>query len=324
MIDPMKALWLEDRQLRLRTDVSAPSPAPNEALVEVLLAGICATDLELTRGYLPFTGVPGHELVGEIAQAPAAPDRVGQRVVAEINLVCGECPACHADRPTHCERRKVLGIRGHDGAFAEYLTLPLANLHPVPDDLPDEAAVFCEPLAAALHILVQRPIGVHERVLLVGAGRLGQLIARALATTGCDLTVVARHLHQRELLETAGIRWCSEEAVASGGFDLAVEASGHPDGFALARRAVRAGGTLVLKSTYGASVELDLSSLVVDEITLIGSRCGDFVPALERLSSGAVMPQALIEARYPLDRGLEAFAHAARPGTMKVLIDPRA
>ena len=320
----MKALWLQERELRLRTDLPVPSPASDEALIRVRLAGICATDLELTRGYLPFTGVPGHELVGEIAQAPTAPVREGERVVAEINLGCGECPACRAGRRNHCERRRVLGIRDHDGAFAEYLTLPLANLHPVPDALSDEAAVFCEPLAAALHILAQRPIAPEERVLVVGAGRLGQLIARALATTGCALTVVARHPRQRESLELAGIHWCTEDAVTTQGYDLAVECSGHPGGFALARRAVRPGGTLVLKSTYATALQLDLSSLVVDEITLLGSRCGDFAPALRLLSSGAVDPRPLIDARYPLQEGIAAFTHAARPGAMKVLIDPRA
>jgi threonine dehydrogenase-like Zn-dependent dehydrogenase len=285
------------------------------------LAGVCATDLELTRGYYPFTGVPGHEFMGEIAEAPDAPHRVGERVVGEINVGCGACRACRAGRRNHCGRRKVLGIRGRNGAFAHYLTLPLANLHPVPDGIADDAAVFCEPLAAALRVREQRPIVPGERVLLVGAGRLGQLVARTLTTADCRLTVVARHARQRELLDADGIAWIGEDDVAPGAYDLAVEASGSPGGFGLARRAVRPEGTLVLKSTYADAVRLDLSRLVVDEITLLGSRCGDFPPALDLLRRGLADPRPLIDARYPLARAVEAFAHAGRPGTLKVLVD---
>ena len=266
----MQALSLEDRQIRLRSDLPRPVPGPGEALVRVRLAGICATDLELTRGYHPFRGVPGHELVGEIAVAPDAPGRIGERVVGDINLGCGTCAACRAGRRRHCERREVLGIRGRDGAFAEYLTAPLRNLHPVIDAVPDELAVFCEPLAAALRIQAQRPVVTGERVLLVGAGRLGQLIARALALTGCRLEVVARHARQRALLEAVGVDWVDETDVGKRAYDLVVEASGSPAGFGLARLAVRPGGTLVLKSTYAGDARLDLSSLVVDEVTLLG------------------------------------------------------
>lgn len=319
----MKALWLEERQLSLRDDLPKPVPGPREALVRVRLAGICATDLELTRGYLPFTGVPGHELVGEISAAPDAPERVGERVVGEINIGCGDCPACLAGRRNHCERREVLGIRGRNGAFAEYLTLPIANLYPVPDRVGDAAAVFCEPLAAALRIIEQRPVEADERVLVVGAGRLGQLIALALAPLVSDLVVVARHSRQRELLDGAGIAWIGEDAVTPRSFDLAVEASGHPGGLDLARRALRAGGTLVLKSTYAGCVELNLSQLVVDEIQLLGSRCGAFAPALELLASGVVDPKPLIDATYPLELGLDAFTRAARAGALKVLIDTK-
>jgi threonine dehydrogenase-like Zn-dependent dehydrogenase len=316
----MKALWLEERQLRLRTDLPLPSPATGEALVRVRLAGVCATDLELTRGYYPFTGVPGHEFVGEIARAPDAPGRLGERVVGEINVGCGECAACRAGMRNHCERRTVLGIRGRHGAFAEFLTLPLANLQRVPDGVPDDCAVFCEPLAAALRIQAQRPIRPGERVLLVGGGRLGQLIARTLATADSRLDVVARHARQRELLEAAGIRWIEEHAVGERTYDLVVEASGHPGGFALARQAVRPGGTIALKSTYAETARIDLSRLVVDEITLLGSRCGDFAPALDLLARGLIDPRPLIDARYPLARALDAFAHAARPGALKVLV----
>jgi threonine dehydrogenase-like Zn-dependent dehydrogenase len=320
-VQALHALWLENRQLRLRDDLPVPKPATGEALVHVRLAGICATDLELTRGYYPFAGVPGHEFVGEIATAPGAPQRVGERVVGEINIGCGKCDACLASRRNHCERRKVLGIRDRNGAFSRYLTLPLANLLRVPERIPDEIAVFCEPLAAALRIQDQRPIVPGERVLLVGAGRLGQLIALTLAPMDCRLTVVARHPSQKELLEAAEIAWIDEENVQGRGYDLVVEASGSPGGFDLARRCVRPGGTLVLKSTYANAAQVDLSRLVVDEVTLLGSRCGTFAPALDLLQRGLADPRPLIEARYPLNRAVEAFERAARPGALKILVE---
>jgi len=244
-------------------------------------------------------------------------------VVGEINAVCGACAACVAGRPTHCQRRTVLGIVGRNGVLASHFTLPLANLHPVPDGLPDEAAVFCEPLAAALRIRQQVDIEPGQRVLLLGAGRLGQLIARALQLSGCQLQVVARHPRQRALLEAQQIPVLAPQQVDDGGADLVVEATGSPDGFELARRAVRPAGTVVLKSTHaGGGAPLDLSALVVDEVTLVGSRCGPFAPALELLAQGKVDPLPLVEACYPLSRALDAFDHAARPGALKVLVEP--
>ena len=318
----MQGLWLQDGRLSVRSDLPLPTTGPGEALVRVWLMGICATDLELLRGYYPFTGIPGHEFVGVIAAAPDQPDRVGERVVGEINLPCGQCAQCWARRGNHCERRRVLGIRDHDGAGAEYLVLPLANLHRVPDGIPDVAAVFCEPLAAALRLQEQRPIQPGERVLVVGAGRLGQLIALSLAGGDYSLQVVARHPRQRALLAAAGIAWLAEDQVTAGAWDLVVEASGTPAGFALARQALRAAGTLILKSTYAGPAEVDLSRLVVDEITLIGSRCGPFPAALDRLRRG-LDPRPLIDARYPLAQAVAAFDQAARPGTLKILIDCR-
>jgi threonine dehydrogenase-like Zn-dependent dehydrogenase len=320
----MRALWLENQRLQLREDLPRPAPASGEALVRVRLAGICATDLELTRGYDQFTGVPGHEFVGEIAEAPDAPERVGERVVGEINIACGSCDACRAGRRNHCERREVLGIRGRNGAFAEYLSLPLSNLHPVPETVPDELAVFCEPLAAALRIQDQQPIVRGERVLLVGAGRLGQLIAITLAATGCRLTVAARHPRQRELLDTAGIAGIDESGVDERAYDLVIEASGSPGGLDLALRSVRPCGTLVLKSTYADRARVDLSRLVVNEVTLVGSRCGAFKPALALLRAGGADPRALIDGRFPLAQAVDAFEQAGRPGAMKVLVEPSA
>lgn len=325
----MRCLWLEGGRLELRGDHPAPGPGPGEALVAVRVAGVCSTDLELLRGYAGFTGIPGHELVGTVVSAEGAPGWVGARVVAEINAACGECAACRAGLGRHCPTRTVLGIVGRDGVFAELVAVPVANLHRVPDAVPDEAAVFCEPLAAALEVAEQVHLGPADRVLVVGAGRLGQLVARVLALAGCDVVAVVRHERHRRLMERAGVATCEAgeiEAGPRGRFDVVVEASGAPAGFALARHAVRPRGTIVLKSTYAGRLELDASSLVVDEVTVTGSRCGPFAPALRLLERGAVDVAPLVEARYPLEEGAAAFEHAARPAALKVLltVDPRA
>jgi threonine dehydrogenase-like Zn-dependent dehydrogenase len=318
----MQALWLENHTLSFRSDLPIPTPARGEALVRVRLAGICSTDLEMLHDYYPFSGVPGHEFVGEVSAAADAPEWQGKRVAGEINLACGVCTPCRRGHFTHCERRTVLGLRAHDGTFAEYLTLPLANLHQVPDSVPDEAAVFIEPLAAAVEIQQQVSIRPGDRVWVIGAGRLGQLIAQTLALTGCDLQVAARHPAQRQLLAARGVRAIDPADLPQGKADLVIEATGSPGGFDLARRAVRPRGVIVLKSTYKGDLTIDFSALVVDEITLIGSRCGPFAPALELLCEQRVDPRPLIEAVYPLSNGLAAFEHAARPGALKVLLNP--
>jgi 2-desacetyl-2-hydroxyethyl bacteriochlorophyllide A dehydrogenase len=314
----MLALWLEDGQLSMR-EVDTPD-RDGEAVLRVLLSGICGTDLELVRGYYPYTGVLGHEFVGEVVSAPDA-EWIGRRVVGEINAACGSCPACDRGHPTHCENRTVLGIVNHDGAHAEYLVLPQENLHAVPDGISNEAAVFTEPLAAALEILEQVEIGPDDRVLLVGAGRLGQLIAQVLATTGAHLRVVARHQRQIDMLHARGIGTLAEADVTPRSWDVVVEATGSPSGLDLARAALRPRGTLVLKSTYAGEVTLDLSPFVVDEITIVGSRCGPFAPALAMLERGDVDPTPLIESRFPLAEGVEAMQAAAQRGAMKVLLD---
>lgn len=315
----MRGIWLENGALRVREDLEIPEPPPGEALLRVLRAGVCNTDLELVRGYYPYTGVLGHEFVAEVVTG--APELAGQRVVGEINAVCGDCAACSAGRSTHCFERTVLGIVGRDGAFAEYLTLPVENLHLIPETVTTDAATFTEPLAAALEIQEQIEIGPNDRVLVAGTGKLGTLIAQTLAHTGCRLVAVNRRADKRELLERRGIEMISPEEVEPGSFDIAVEVTGNPEGFALARVALRPRGTLVMKSTYAGKLEVDAASLVVDEITLVGSRCGPFAPALELLASGAVEVESMIEARYPLSEGLAAFENAAEPGVLKVLID---
>lgn len=292
----MRGLWLEERRLSFRDDLPMPVPPQSEALVRVLLAGICNTDIEMTRGYYSFTGVPGHEFVGEWE---------GQRVVGEINVVCGSCEVCKRGQRTHCQRRTVLGIKDRNGAFAEYLTLPAINLHPLPDEIPAETALFTEPLAAALEIQEQIAISPDDRVLVVGHGKLGRLIERTLALTGCSVTVAQRG------------------ATYERAFDIVVECSGNPAGFETARRAVRPRGTIVMKSTYAGELKINTSSLVVDEITLIGSRCGPFDKALALLKGRSIEVTDLIAATYPLDQAIEAFDHARRPGALKVIVQCR-
>jgi 2-desacetyl-2-hydroxyethyl bacteriochlorophyllide A dehydrogenase len=285
------------------------------------MAGICRTDLELMKGYYPFAGVPGHEFVGEIVSAPGAPEREGERVVGEINVACGHCHLCNEGLQNHCSERTVVGILGRDGAFADYLSLPLENLHFIPDSIPDQVGIFVEPLAAALQIPCQAHISPSDRVLLVGAGKLGQLVARVLSLIGCDVKVVARHEDQKALISASGeISLVSEDRCPRNQFDIVVEASGSPGGLQLARRAVRPRGQIILKSTYKGKTSIDWSSLVVDEITLTGSRCGPFPPAIKLLEQGIVDPSPLICEIFPLQAGLDAFAEASRPAALKVAL----
>lgn len=315
----MLAIWLEDGKLRKRDDVAVPRPPPGEALIRVLRAGICNTDLELVRGYYPYRGVLGHEFVGVVEGADE--ELAGRRVVGEINAVCGQCRACLKDRSNHCERRTVLGIVNRDGAFAQYLTLPRTNLHVVPDGVSTDAATFTEPLAAALRIQQQVQARPDDRVLVLGDGKLGQLIAQALALAGCQLLAVGRHPEKLALLTARGIATGSVSELEPASFDVAVECTGNAEGFGLARRALRPGGTLVIKSTYAGELTLDVSSLVVDEVTVVGSRCGPFAPALRLLREKWVDVEPLISGRFPLSRGIEAFEEARRAGTLKVLLD---
>jgi len=317
----LRALWLEDRALRVDLARPRPEPPPGEALVRVLCAGICNTDLEMVKGYYPFKGVPGHEFVGRVESAPGAAGWEGKRVVGEINAVCRSCAACRAGRPTHCESRTVLGIVARDGTFAEYLTLPVENLHEVPQVLADHVAVFTEPTAAALEIQQQVRIGSEDRVVVVGDGKLGSLVAQTLALTGCDLRVVGRHANKLDLLAVRGIQTAVASELRGHSADVVVECTGNPEGLALALEVVRPRGTVVLKSTYRGAATLEVSSVVVNEVRLVGSRCGPFAPALDLLARGLLDVEPLVHARYPLAEGLAAFDHAARPGVLKVLLE---
>ncbi|MCU0507203.1 MAG: alcohol dehydrogenase catalytic domain-containing protein [Anaerolineae bacterium] len=316
----MRGVWLENLRASYRTDIPVPQPGPGEALVRVIKAGICHTDIELMRGYYPYTGVIGHEFVGVVEQADDAA-WIGKRVCGEINVVCGECEQCRAGRSMHCERRTVLGIVARSGALAEYLALPVANLHEVPPNVTDDEAVFAEPLAAAVGILDLAPVAPADRVLVIGPGKLGNLVAQVLALTGADLLVVGRRPAPLELLARRGIRTGALESVAERRADVVVECSGNPAGLELARKAVRPRGTIILKSTYAGDTTINMSSIVVDEVRLVGSRCGPMDAALRLLEQRAVDVRPLIECRYPLARVLDALAEADQPGRMKVLVE---
>ncbi len=322
----MQALWLENQQLTYLPDLPRPIPEPGEALIRLRLAGICSTDLEMLRGYYEYTGIPGHEFVGEIVQLPSQANdgrlQIGQRVVGEINIVCGHCSTCQAGRPTHCENRRTLGIKDHHGTFAEFMTLPIENLHAIPDSLADEAALFTEPLAAALEIQEQLSIRPDSKVLLIGAGRLGQLIAQTLALRGCELQVVTRRQHQVELLAAHNIATLHTDQPEAARYDLVIDATGSPDGLQQAIRAVRPRGTILLKSTFKGSTQINFSSLVVDEITIVGSRCGPFEPALRLLASKKVEPLPLLDQVFSLEEGKQAFQKASLPGVMKIGLYP--
>lgn len=313
----MRGLWLEDGTLGVREDLPMPM-REGEALVRVVQAGICSTDTGLVAGLYPFTGVIGHEFVGVVEDGPGALQ--GKRVVGDINAACGHCRYCESDMAKHCENRTVLGIVERDGAFAEYLTLPEENLHEVPGNVSDDDAVFTEPLAAALEILEQVKMGPGTEVLVVGPGKLGQLICRVLAMTGAEVSALGRGAEKLSRLGDCVAKGFSDSPPERH-FDVAVECTGNPQGFAAALAALRPKGTLVLKSTYPSALSIDATPVVVDEIRVVGSRCGPFDKALELLASGGLNLSELIDARYPLADGLAAFDRHTEPGVLKVLLE---
>lgn len=300
--------------------VDLPVPDPmDEALIKVTLAGICNTDLEIVKGYMDFQGVPGHEFVGVVHESPD-PAWVGARVVGEINAGCGRCALCKKGDPRHCPERTVLGILGRQGVFAQYVTLPLANLHRVPDAVFDEAAVFVEPLAAACRIVEQIEIADRD-VLVVGDGKLAQLIAPVLVANDARCTVVGKHATKLALVPRECKTFLLADLPGQADFEIVVEASGSPQGFALAMERVKPGGTIVLKSTCAHAQPINMAPLVVREIQVLGSRCGRFEPALRLLEQGKVDPRPLISHRLSLQQAIEGFALAGRPETMKVLLE---
>jgi threonine dehydrogenase-like Zn-dependent dehydrogenase len=333
----MRALRFQNGTLSV-SDVPKPVAA-GEALVRVTLSGICNTDLEITRGYAGFEGTLGHEFVGMIeevseARASAIPMRrdsltvgllaPGDRVVGEINAGCGVCDLCRAGDTRHCPKRTVLGIAGRDGAHAEFLKLPLANLLPVPDEIPDERAVFTEPLAAACGILERVSITEETRVAVIGDGKLGSLCAQVLATTGAEVTLIGKHTAKLAIAARRGIETNTVEKAQQRKreFGVVVEASGSPTGFALAVELLRPRGVLVLKSTFHGATEIEAAPLVVNEISVVGSRCGRFAPALELLKQNAIEVDSLISEEFALSDGVPAMRRAAERDVMKVLLRP--
>jgi threonine dehydrogenase-like Zn-dependent dehydrogenase len=315
----MRALRWDGTRLALARDVPDPVPGRGEALVRVHLAGICRTDLEITRGYLRFRGTPGHEWVGHVVAAED-PALAGQRVVGEINLACGACPRCAAGLGRHCPTRRVTGIVEADGALADFLVVPQANLHRVPDAVPDRAAVFAEPLAAAFEILEQVPPVAGGRVVVLGDGKLGLLVAQVLREAGATVRLAGRHEDKLRRARALGI----DTGAPVPGADLVVDATGAVDGLATALAVVRPQGIVVLKTTVAAPHRLDLAPAVINEVTIVGSRCGPFPPALAALVAGRISVAPLIDAVYRLDDAAAAFARAAAPSTLKVLVDSQA
>ena len=315
----MKALVF-DKSLRFVPNHPDPSPRPNEALIRVRRAGVCNTDLEIVKGYMGFTGVLGHEFVGVVEKSPDE-SLVGKRVVGEINCACGSCDMCRRGLARHCPTRTVLGILGRNGAFAERLALPVENLHVVPDQLPDDEAVFTEPTAAAFEIVEQLPyLGPTYSVAVLGDGKLGLLVAQVLAAVGCRLVAVGKHPEKLDILRSRGIKTSLLDDCGNAQFDVTVDCTGSPSGFELASKLVRPRGTIVLKSTVAGAAPMNLAPLVINEITVVGSRCGPFPPAIEALRARQVDVRPLIAATYPIEDGLAAIHCASEKGSLKVLL----
>ena len=313
----MRAVVYEDR-LHFTPSAALRSAQPGETIVDVTHAGICETDLQLCQGYMGFRGILGHEFVGVARSGTLA----GRRVVGEINCPCGTCQLCRNDLGNHCPSRTVVGIVAHDGAFAESLLIPEANLHAVPDGVSNEEAVFVEPLAAACRIPQQLALAGNERITVLGDGRLGNLSAQVLKHHGCQVRVCGKHPFKLRIIQDLGIPTVALAALGTArDADIVVDCTGSPSGLETALKIVRPCGTIVLKTTVAASQTLHMAQLVIDEITLLGSRCGPFPEALALLAAGSVSVRPLLSAHYPLEAAEAAFAHARRPDTLKVLFD---
>ncbi|MEZ6046009.1 MAG: alcohol dehydrogenase catalytic domain-containing protein [Planctomycetaceae bacterium] len=317
----MRALVLNEGQLRYRSDYESKppeTPATNLVPVNVLMAGICETDLQLVAGYMNFAGVPGHEFCGIATSGKYA----GQRVVGEINCSCGNCSYCALSLGRHCPHRTVIGILNHDGAFADQLYVPEENLYPVPDEVSTEEAVFVEPLAAAYEIVSQVKFKAEDRIAILGDGRLGNLCAQVLHQEPGEVIVLGRHPHKLDRLHKLGISTeLSENIAQERQFEYVVDCTGSASGIEAALGYVRPRGTIILKTTVAGTQSLSLAPFVIDELTLIGSRCGLFAPAIAALQHGQIDVKSLIDSRYPLESGLEAFERAQTPGVMKVLLE---
>ena len=317
----MIAVHLENGRVEVRR-IPWPRRRPGDALIRLIAAGICNTDLELQRGYYNFRGTPGHEFVGEVVDA-ADQALLGRRVVGDINLPCGRCDWCKRGLGRHCPRRTVLGIAGRPGVFSEYFTLPEANLHLVPDAIPDDHAVFTEPIAAACEIREQVRIPKRTEVAVLGDGKLGLLVAQVLDANKLEVHLYGKHREKLAIAAAAGIRCKLAPAKPpSASYDWVVEATGTPGGLKQAVAMTRPRGTVILKSTVHGDVCLDTAPVVVNEITLVGSRCGRFEPALDLLRKRKLSLDPMISERLPLSEAPRAFRRAARKGVLKVLLYP--
>jgi threonine dehydrogenase-like Zn-dependent dehydrogenase len=296
--------------------------AASDSVIRVLLSGICSTDIEITRGYSGFEGTLGHEFVGIVENSPDRPDLSGKRVVGEINVGCGDCQLCQKGDARHCPKRTVLGIKGRDGSHAEFVSLPSSNLLEIPPDLSDEEAVFIEPLAAALGITERIDLKNAEKIAIIGDGKLGLLCAFALNRVCPSLTLYGRYSSKLKIAKAAGIETClvDETTHPYSFYDVVVEATGSESGFAMALNLVRPRGTIVLKSTYSGKAEIEAWRIVVDEISIVGSRCGRFKPTIEWLVNNRIDLAQLISDEFPLSKGLAAFDTAKQPGVLKVLL----
>ncbi len=314
----MNAIYY-DGKLTYRTDLPEPQRAKGEALIKVTLRGICRTDLELTKGYMNFRGVPGHEFVGIVEDADDK-TLIGGRVVGDINCGCGECPECRIDDEHHCQNRTVLGILGRDGAFAEKLTLPEKNLHTVPDFISDEEAVFIEPLSAAFRVAEQVKV-INNDVLVLGDGKLGLLIAQSLAFLRADVVLCGRHPEKMELIQMANLTTkTADELLPNKKYSVVIEATGSKEGFLTAMERIKPRGKLVIKSTLAEQPYVDLNQIIVDEISIIGSRCGSFEQGIALLEQKGVKVKELIQKTYRLEKGLKAFEEAGKTGALKILL----
>ncbi|MBC7811294.1 MAG: alcohol dehydrogenase catalytic domain-containing protein [Burkholderiales bacterium] len=314
----MRALVLDGR-LTLRNDIPMPQPMSDEALLRLRRAGVCNTDLELIAGYKGFSGTLGHEFVAEVIQGPEM--WLGQRVVGEINVGDETCDFCRRGITSQCRHRQAIGIAGRDGAFADYMTLPTRNLYHVSATISDDAAVFVEPLAAALQVIEGVHIAPRDRVVVIGLGKLGMLVAQVLRLTGADVVGVVRHEKQAAMLERWHIPSAAIEDLPTQRAQVVVDCTGNAEGFNAALDLVEPRGTIVLKSTYAGIPPADLSRIAVNEIRVVGSRCGPLAAALRLLEAGLVDVEALIDARYPFELAEQALEHAAAPGMLKVLLD---
>ena len=316
----MKATYFDGKQIIL--DKNFPDPPSDETLVRVNLAGICGTDLEILDGYMEYTGILGHEFVGTVEKS-RNPTMVGKRVVGEINAGCGKCDSCMSGMQRHCPSRTVLGILKRDGAFAEFLSLPEKNLHVIPDSISNEQAVFVEPLAAAFEIKEQVSLKPEWNVAVVGDGRLAQLIIQVIKLTCSNITCFGKHESKLEGLVQSGIKIkIGIESTDEKLFDLVVEATGSNSGFVDTMKLVKPRGIVILKSTIASRENLDLTPTIINEITLIGSRCGLFKPAIDALASGIISVNSMIDSTFPLEKFEDAIVHAKKPNTLKVFLKP--